>query len=407
MKLLEAGKKARRMFNFIHRAYNTCDEMEDYLAEVAYDTNVVKTWQKYIDSIRLHGIKALIENKHPVARALGYDDSDLELIEEVQDKEPWLLERVRYSYKAVFREQWNMQINSWDALSRIGVIAEIGDTDFADDWPFDGNPLTKWAYTLGNNAYIHGGVKRGKTNFALRLGEYFLAEDWVIVSNIPLQKPEANYHYTPTLSMLLRVICESRLAGKRVLILLDEGAIFWIKMETISAQNRAMHKIVLTMGKLSATLIYVGHRAKDIPGIVVWTAVASFEKISQRTVFADIDEGIRIRSKTFTSVPATSFEYSPSKVQNFEVDVEIDGLFSFMSQITEDENQWERMLDYLKDHEGEVKGKSDTQKKKEAAVFIKELNPEISERDLAGLVKVSQSSVHNYLTGGRSNQKAE
>ena len=393
------------MFNFIHNGYNTAEEMEDYLAEIALDSNVVKTWQRYIDNIRMHGIKMLIEEQHPVAAALGFTKEDLEVITDEEDFEPWLLIQVRYSYKAVFREQWNMQINTWDSLSRIGVIAEIGDVDFADDWSFDGNALTKWAYTLGNNAYIHGGVKRGKTNFALRLGEYFLAEDWVIVSNIPLQERVPNYHYTPTLSLLLKVICQARLTGKRVLILMDEGAIFWIKMETILSQNKSMHKVVLTLGKLAATLIYVGHRSRDIPSIVVWSAVASFEKLAQRTVFVDIDEGIRVRSKTFTSVPATKLKYSPSKVQNFEMDIEINELFQFMSQISEDDNQWEKMLVYLSDHEGELKGKSDGKKKKEAAQLLKELNPKLSERDIAGLMHVSQPSVHNYITQPGSNQK--
>jgi len=404
VKILEAGKKARRMFNFIHKGHNTADEMEDNLSSVALDFNVVRIWQKYIDSICLHGMKALIIDRSPIANSLGFTNGDLDIITEEQNFEPWLLTQVRYAYKAVFREQWNAQINTWDPLSRVAVISEIGDTDFADDWPFDGNPLTKWAYTLGNNAYIHGGVKRGKTNFALRLAEYFMAEDWVVVSNIPLSEKVPNYHYTPTLSELLREICQARLAGKHVLILLDEGAIFWIKMDTILSQNKAMHKIVLTLGKLTSTLIYVGHRQKDIPSIVVWTAVASFEKISHKTVFADIDEGIRIRSKTFTSVPATKLQYNPSKVQNFEMDLEIDGLFKHMSQIAEEDNQWEKMLEYLADHEGELKNKSEGKKKKEAAQLLKQLNPDLTERDIAGLVHVSQPSAHNYISERKSNQ---
>lgn len=394
------------MSAFIHNAHNTADEMEDNLSAIALDTNVVRIWQKYIDSIRLHGMKALIEDKSPIAHALGFVPDDLGIITEEENFEPWLLTQVRYAYKAVFREQWNAQINTWDPLSRVAVISEMGDTDFADDWPFDGNPLTKWAYTLGNNAYIHGGVKRGKTNFALRLAEYFMAEDWVIVSNIPLSQKVENYHYTPTLSELLKIICRARLAGKHVLIVLDEGAIFWIKMETTLAQNRAMHKVVLTLGKLCATLVYVGHRHRDVPGIVVWTAVASFEKVSQRTVFVDIDEGIRVRSKTFTSVPATKLLYSPSKVQNFEMDLEIEGLFKHMSQIAEEENQWEKMLEYLAEHEGEMKEKGEGKKKKEAAQLLKKLNPELSERDIADLVHVSQPSAHNYIKEGASNQKA-
>lgn len=398
MKILEAGKKARRMFNFIHRAYNTPEEMEDYLSEIALDRSVVRTWQNIIDNIRIHGVRNLVATKNKVCFDAALDEGTLETITDENDAEPWLIPIIKYAYKATFREQWNAQINTWDAVSRIGTLAEIGDTDFADDWPFDANPLTEWAHIKGNNGCIYGGVKRGKTNFALRLSEYFLKEGWIIVSNIPVKSPPHDYHYTPTLSMMLAEICKARLAGKHVLILMDEGAIFWIKMDTIQAQNKALGKIILTLGKLDSNLLYVGHRQKDIPDIVVWTSVASFEKTAHKTVFMDIDEGIRIRSKVFTSVPATTFDYDPSKMQNFEVDIDVGELFKYMSKLAEDENQWEAMLGYLDQHEGELKEGGEVRRRRMVAQFLKEEHPGFSVRDIAQLVGTSASTAHDYIS---------
>lgn len=404
MKILEAGKKARRILNFLHRAYNDPEEMEDALASIAKDKSVVHLWQTVIDNIRAYGVKDLVARKSKVAEFAGLDEKTLLEITDTNNKEPWLIPIIRDAYKAVFREQWVEQVNSWDALSRIGSISELGDTDFASDWIFDGNPLTQWAYSKGNNAVVFGRVKRGKTDFSLRLTEYFIAEEWIIVSNIRVKNPPKDYHYTPTLTEMLREICNARLAKKKVLILMDEGAIFWIKIDTIQSQNKALAKIILTLGKLDSNLLYIGHREKDVPDIVIWSAVAYFEKLSVKKVNIEIEEGLKLKSSVYTGVPKTSFEFDPGEIQNFEVDLVVEDLFKFMSKLPEGTDQWRAMLDYLKEHEGELKDENETMKKKTVARFLKEQNPTLSERDIAELVQASQSSVHNYIGEPKTNQ---
>lgn len=406
IKILEAGKKARRILNFLHRAYNDPEEMEDALASIAKDKSVIHLWQTVIDNIRAYGVRDLVKRNSKIAVAAGLDARTLEEITDINDKEPWLIAVIRDAYKAVFREQWVEQVNSWDPLSRIGSISELGDTDFASDWIFDGNPLTEWAYSKGNNAVVFGRVKRGKTDFSLRLTEYFLEENWIIVSNIRVRNAPKDYHYTPTLTEMLREICKARLEGKKVLILMDEGAIFWIKIDTIQSQNKALAKIILTLGKLDSNLLYIGHREKDVPDIVIWSAVAYFEKLAVKKVNIEIQEGLKLKSSVYTGVPKTSFEFNPGEIQNFEVDLVVEDLFKFMSKLEEGTDQWTAMLRYLDDHGGELKDE-DKHKAKIVAQYLKEKNPDMTSSAIGDLVKVSQPTAYRYIKDAESSESAK
>lgn len=408
-KVLEAAKKARKITDFLHKKYNSSEEMLDHLAQVAAGEdgkNVVHVWHGIIDSIWHNGIRELVEHREDLLEDLEYqerflwlknwDEDDLEEISDEADHEPWLIRRIRDSYKAMFREQWNAQIQSWDPISRIAALAEYADTENADDWSFDANPLTAWAYQKGNNAAIYGAVKRGKTNFALRLSEYFLKEGWVIVSNIRVANPPKDFHYTATLSSMLKAICEARLQNKKVLILMDEGAIFYVKIDTVQAQNKALAKIILTLGKLDSNLVYIGHREKDIPDMVIWGARAFFEKTAPRTVLVNITDGIKIKSRLITSVPETTLEYNSAEIQNFRVDLVVEDLFGYMSDLEPEKNQWRAMLNYLKEHAGEL-NKDDKDRAKRTVQHLKQLNPDISVRELADLTHINKDTAHKYV----------
>lgn len=407
-KVLEAAKKARKITDFLHRPYNSSEEMLDHLAQIAAGEdgkNVVSEWHRILRPIQFVGIKELVQHKEDLMNDSDneaaydwlerWDESDLAGISDEADHEPWLIRRIRESYKGMFREQWNAQIQSWDPISRIAALAEYGDTESADDWSFDANPLTQWAYQKGNNAAIYGAVKRGKTNFALRLSEYFLKEGWIVVSNIRVANPPKNFNYAPTLSEMLKVICQARLQNKKVLILMDEGAIFYVKIDTVQAQNKALAKIILTLGKLDSNLVYIGHREKDIPDMVIWGARAFFEKTAPRTVLVNITDGIKIKSRLITSVPQTTLDYKPEEVQNFEVDLVVEDLFGFMSKLKPEENQWKAMLSYLLTHAGELK--DDANRVRIAAQVMKEKGNSVTE--ISEALKQPRSTVGSWTRG--------
>jgi hypothetical protein len=255
-----------------------------------------------------------------------------------------------------------------------------------------------WARTKGNNGIIKGAVKRGKTNFALLKAQRFIAKGWRVIANIKVSNPPKDYVYASTLSGVLIAICRARLEGKRVLLIMDEGGLFWAKIDTIQKQNKALAKLVLTLGKLHATLLLISHFQSDIPTMVVRTSVAEFEKTSLKNVYVDIRDGIKMGARMITSVPPTTLEYDPDEIQWMAVDINPDKLHDFVSRLPDGSNQWEEMLHYLEKHVGE---NTDDLDPKDVAVFLKrkavEFGRELSQREIAELTGLAKSTVGDVL----------
>ena len=373
--------------------------MADILTVISTDSSVVKTWLRLLDSIRDQGVRRLIESKSPIASSFGLRTDLLDILEDEADKEPWLIPSVRNTFKSVCREQFVDRMNSFDSLSQIGSIAFDNDIEGADDWDsLSVKALTSWAYTKGNNAVLSGGVKRGKTNFALLLAEFFLELGWVIVANIKVANAPKDLYYAATLSEMLRVICKARLAGKKVLIILDEGGIFWAKIETVLRRNRAMSKMVLTFGKCDSILLTIHHYTADTPTILARTTVADFEKTAIKNVHINIREGVKVRPRLFTSVPPTKLQYNSEEIQMFTVDLPMEKLFDQVSRLPDGENQWvaiPKLLDKL------VLGISDIGQK-EVAIWLRQTHGAsadggLSEYDIAKAVKANRNTVHHWL----------
>jgi hypothetical protein len=368
--------------------------MSDLLTAIAVDRSVVRTWLGAIDNIKVHGVRKLIEDDSPTGSDLALTKDDLESISEDADREPWLIPGVRETFKAVVREQFVAKMNEMDPLTRVGAIAFDDDTETADDWEcLSPRALTRWAYTKGNNAVLKGGVKRGKTNFALMLAELFLAEGWIVVANIKVKGAPKDYNYASTLSEMLRVICRARLEGKKVLIVLDEGGIFWAKIDTILRQNRAMSKLVLTLGKLDANLLIVQHFQSDLPTILARTAVVDFEKTGIKNVYLSIRDGIKVRARLFTSVPATKLDYSPEEIQMFTVNLPIERLFDAVSRLPDGTNQWEAMLKIIDELE---LGRVDDIDEKDVAIWLRKKRG-FSEYQIAKTVNTPRGTIHDWI----------
>jgi hypothetical protein len=370
--------------------------MSDLLTAIAVDRSVVRTWLAAIDNIKVHGVRKLIEDDSPTASDLALSKDDIENLDPDADREPWLVPGVRETFKAVVREQFVAKMNEMDPLTRVGAIAFEDDTDMADDWAsLSAEALTSWAYTKGNNAVIKGGVKRGKTNFSLLLTERFLSLGWVVVANIRVKNPPKDLHYTPSLSAMLRVICQARLDGKKVLIILDEGGIFWVKIDTIMKQNKALAKMVLTYGKMDANMILISHFASDIPGIIARTAVADFEKMTVKNIFVAITDGIKVRPRMFTSLPPTKLVYDPQEIQMFEINIPIEEMFSFISKIPDGANQWVELLKWLDKHEHDYEEPAVDHKL--MAQELKKLDNSVSE--ISKVLKEPRSTVGIWTKG--------
>jgi hypothetical protein len=393
VKLLESGRRLGQMFAKLRKVYLTAEEMREIITTISAEPRVTEWWNDHLMYIERNGILHGLEyderfleldwrengikpedrkydqndlqreftHLHPWAQGRGsryvpnfmgvtreYADA---FIDDENNYEPFLCPKIRDDFKSIVGTQWTIRINGLDALSQVGAIISVDDADSADQWAAISDKVwTSWAYTQGNNAILKGGVKKGKTNFALLLAEKFMAESWMVVSNIAVKDAPGNYKYCPDLSTMLTAICQARLKGLSVLIVFDEASLFWAKMDASTRVAKEMSKLLLTYGKLHAQVLIIQHYASDIPTAVVRTIVAEFEKTSTKNVYVDIREGVRLRPRLVTSVPATTLSYNPDQVQSFDVNMRCGEVFAFASRIPEGENQWTALLEYIPNH---------------------------------------------------------
>jgi len=382
------------------------DDMADILTVIAYDPSVLVTWLKGIDNIKNYGATELLKDYPADARAVGLTAETIDQIDEYNEKEPWLIPSVREAYKGNVRTQFCLKMNNLDDLSQVGAIAFTNDTETADDFElYEKSRLwTAWADRKGANAILKGGVKKGKTNFALWKSERFMAEDRMVLANVHVLDAPKQFIFTPSLSAQLRAICQAKLEKKRVLLLMDEGALFWHKIDTVMKQNKAMASMVLTWGKCDANLLFVSHFQSAIPSVILQTTVAEFEKMSQKNVFVISREGLKMSGRLITSVPPTTLRYDPDEVQYMRIDVAPSAIFDFLSSLPDNKNQWGALLEYLNRHEGEL---LDLEKvtDEEIARILKKRNPRASQYGIADILGKPRTTVQEWLRHPESSGK--
>jgi hypothetical protein len=381
------------------------DDMADILTVIAFEPSVLVTWLKGIDNIKNYGASGLLRDFPEDAKMIGITENNKDQLDEWNDTEPWMIAPVREAYKGVVRIQFCLKMNGLDDLSQIGAIAFTNDTETADDFAlYERSRLwTAWADRKGANAILKGGVKKGKTNFGLWLSERFMEEGRMVLANVHVLNPPKNFVFTSSLSAQLRAICHAKLEKKRVLLMMDEGALFWHKIDTILKQNKALASMVLTWGKCDSNLCFVSHYVSDIPSIVMKTAVAEFEKMSQKNAFVIMREGLTMTGRLITSVPATTLIYDPDEVQYMRIDVQPSAIFDFLSSLPDNSNQWEALLGYLDQHEGELSDSGPITDEEIAKTLRDKYKASFG--DIANAMKKSKSVVHSWASGNEPDNK--
>lgn len=393
VKILEAGKKARKLISELERPQLTTDEMEDILSLIAVQQSTLESWLHALEQIHEKGAKEFYKQSPVQAQAIGLDSVSITQVDESNNRDPWQISKVQRMFKTTCRAQFCLKMNSLDPLTQIGALA-FDDPRDTEKW-ISVNPQawTAWA-SQGNNAIVKGAVKRGKTNLALLLSEHFIAARYQVVSNVIVIDPPTGYTYSARLSDMLVAVCNARLSGVNVLLLMDESNLFWQKIETIMPKNISLAKLILCYGKMHANLLFISHYEELIPTIVNRTATAVFEKKGIKEVFITITEGIKLKPKLLTGVPATTLKYDPDQLAYFSIDLNVDALFNAMAALPEGTDQWKAVLAYVAKHHGETG--EDQLDPKDVARWLRKRGRSI--RQIAEIVNRSTSTVQDWVS---------
>ena len=356
---------------------------------------VLRTWLTLIDNISNYGVGHLVENRAKIADIANLTPQSLDEIDSSNDKEPWLVREIQESFKATVRELFATKMGLLDPLTQVGAIAFLGDQETAEDWEAS-NPkvFISWC-KRGNDAVLKGKKKRGKTNFLLKLGEIGVQYGFDVVGNVKVYPPiPANYTYCSKLSDMLLAICRSVKAGRSVLLLFDESALYWNKIEAVRPKNIDMNKLCLVFGKFHCNMIFCAHYDENVPPVVAKNADAEFEKTAIKNVYVHIKDGIKVGPKLITSVPATTWVYDPDQIQYFSLDMDVNNIFEWMSTIPDGVNQWDALTEYVLKHKGETgeKALSDDQ----VALFLKRTKKK-SLGEIASILEKPRSTVQGMI----------
>jgi hypothetical protein len=369
------------------------------MALIAKETSTLKSWTHGLSMISFHGARAFAKASPTAAADCGLDSYALAQITEENDHLPWMIERVREKFSGDLKIQFNLRMNSMDALSQLGSLA-FADERESEEWRAVSSEVwTSWAEHRGSIACVEGSIKSGKTALALLLSEHFMAKGRIVASNIMVNSPPPEYHYCAQLSDMLLTVCEARLQNREIVILMDEAGLFWARVETVRPRNIDMSKLLLCYGKMHACLIFISHFEEQLPGIIARNSVATFQKRGIKEAYVEIDQGIRIKPRLLTKVPMTTLQYDADQLQYYSLDMNINELFDFMSSLPQGKNQWELIRNYVLKHKGEVS--EEGLDPKSIAKWLRTKGK--SEREIAVLVGKSNSTIHEWLV---SEQKA-
>jgi hypothetical protein len=355
IKLLEIAKHARRLKFDLRSAYQSADDMALILTPLCAEPGTFNKWLEKLRLISTQGVIGLRECNPAQAKALRLDPVSCPDVDILNDHEPWLISSVRRDFFATSLQQFNLTLNALDALTRVGGFALNEDYERGSDSFELYNPdvFISW-HGRGTKAILKGAIKFGKTNTALWMAQRFIEKGVDVFSNIMVTNPPPGYYYCPTLSSLLIQVCDANIKKHEVNIIFDESNLFWAKVDTVHRKNVDLSKLALCFGKFHASLLFVSHYTMLVPTVVAMSAVAEFEKMSLKTLYADIRQGKVLHSRTVKEWPATSLLYDPDQLQWFSLDVDVDGLFSFMTNLKEGESQWVQVKKYVRDHAGEI-----------------------------------------------------
>jgi hypothetical protein len=217
---------------------------------------------------------------------------------------------------------------------------------------------------------------------------------YLVVSNIAVSEAPRDYVYASTLSSMLIATCQTRLEGREICLILDEGALYWHKIQTVMKMNVDLSKLLMCFGKLHIVLCFICHEEEQVPGVIARMHCASWEKKDLTSVFVEITDGpLKLRPRLLTHVPPTALRYDPDQLQYFSLDLNIDELFNFMSNIPQGQNQWKLVIDYVHRHRGEQA--EENLSPKEVALYLRKKG--LSEKKISEAIQKAPSTIHEWV----------
>ena len=231
-------------------------------------------------------------------------------------------------YKDEMYVALNYRINSLDDVSRSACL----NWAFQTWWRWgDVNPevfLRPFIVGAGTLGHVSGVMGSGKSDFACLLAEMAASRGFTVVTNIAFTSglPDGIVRAT-RLSRLLLDMIDARLAGRPVLVVLDEVSQFFSRREAGRSENIQMEKLLRLTRKFRASMLFVEQVQYGLPTVALELLSARYHKTSKVKMHYATRNMERNYNLLVEGVPRTDLSFDTLHLGGFAHDVNLGEMF--------------------------------------------------------------------------------
>ena len=241
---------------------------------------------------------------------------------------------------------------------------------------------------------ITGNLGTGKTDFAMTLADVARRRGYYILTNVVLLRDVEHIKTVTKASELLSELAKE----KRYVTILDEAALFANSKDIQGKENKRLVKLLMMIRKLGSSVIFINQRDMETIKTIRHLTVYEFKKVSKKEVLVFGPWG---PSELYIyNVPRTNIPFDTRSIAFFEMDVDVEALFSELANMNY-KKAMERLREIAeKNFEGfnaderDAKGgRREKLTKKELIKALAKQHPDWNPAKLAQIVGVSERYV--------------
>lgn len=273
------------------------------------------------------------------------------------------------------------------------------------------NPKLLISWTrAGAFGYIRGGEQGSGKTFTASLiaDDHVDLNGGVVCTNVMYEETVEKIIWSNRASVILRTACELANKGILILVIIDETAENISGVQPLIPKNIMFDKMARSFRKLEIASLYISHFMRDFPFIVKEKAIARFSKPSvahpDRLQIHELQgeiNGYRFHHKRdwIKGVPKPRRPCISKALATFNMDIDFEALWEYLSKLDMKENQHKAVIDWL-----DGRGFSFTKEEKVYLahkmkdIYDKRGKRKLTNTDMGIILNVSEGAIRKYLS---------
>lgn len=264
----------------------------------------------------------------------------------IEDVKPKDVPGLDYLLLNAVPNTFRMATTAPNGPSAIGSIL-FETTSVIDEWQYYNPDLLIMGYNEGNVGRWSGPPRQGKTNGACVLIERWVDRGRIALTNIAKKEETNKFIWTGDARSLFETLCTVQRQTK-IMFVYDEGGLTDSKSHASTLHARYMNDVYRVWGKFWGNTLYIDQLYTKCPETIETFSTNIYHSIQPGTVYFELSGDIEFR-RALTGFPKTNLPYDTRDLAYFDSKtLNVEGMFSAISGITNEKERFEAMSDYLK-----------------------------------------------------------